>query len=149
MASLDIWVCHLVCEKYYYFWLVHHPSFVLICRYCLYSRWKNEAGERIPALMRVRGNALQRIKHIMKRVSKENIKPQGRLIGKLSHAAPAFLFDYMLLQVIIFTYNFVQPLYKIGKCVSDRAQWWLQMQVQNNVAWRFWVNNYKIDYYND
>ncbi|KAG6465042.1 hypothetical protein O3G_MSEX014901 [Manduca sexta] len=69
------------------------------CRYCLYSRWKNEAGERMPSLMRVRGNSLQRIKHIMKRVSKENIKPQGRLIGKLSHAAPAFLFDYMLLQI--------------------------------------------------
>ncbi|XP_063616072.1 THO complex subunit 2 [Cydia splendana] len=69
------------------------------CRYCLYSRWKNESGERLPALMRVRGNSLQRIKHIMKRVSKENIKPQGRLIGKLSHAAPQFLFDYMLLQI--------------------------------------------------
>lgn len=69
-------------------------------RYCLYARWKNEAGERIPALIRVRGNSLQKIKHIMKRVSKENIKPQGRLIGKLSHAAPAFLFDYVLLQVI-------------------------------------------------
>lgn len=67
----------------------------------MYSRWKNEAGERIPSLMRVRGNSLQRIKHIMKRVSKENIKPQGRLIGKLSHAAPAFLFDYMLLQVCL------------------------------------------------
>lgn len=35
----------------------------------------------------------------MKRVSKENIKPQGRLIGKLSHAAPTLIFDYMLLQV--------------------------------------------------
>ncbi|XP_041973437.1 THO complex subunit 2 isoform X2 [Aricia agestis] len=69
------------------------------CRYCLYSRWKNESGERIPSLIRVRGNSLQRIKHIMKRVSKENIKPQGRLIGKLSHAAPSFLFDYMLLQI--------------------------------------------------
>lgn len=65
----------------------------------MYSRWKNEAAERIPSLMRVRGNSLQRIKHIMKRVSKENIKPQGRLIGKLSHAAPALIFDYMLLQV--------------------------------------------------
>lgn len=79
---------------------------IVFSRYCLYSRWKNEAGERIPALMRVRGNALQRIKHIMKRVSKENIKPQGRLIGKLSHAAPAFLFDYMLLQVRFFCETF-------------------------------------------
>lgn len=76
-----------------------------LSRYCLYSRWKNEAGERIPSLIRVRGNSLQRIKHIMKRVSKENIKPQGRLIGKLSHAAPAFLFDYMLVQVCVRCYK--------------------------------------------
>lgn len=31
----------------------------------------------------------------MKRVSKENVKPLGRQIGKLSHCAPGFLFDYV------------------------------------------------------
>lgn len=31
----------------------------------------------------------------MKRVSKENIKPVGRLIGKLTHASPGVLFDYV------------------------------------------------------
>ncbi|XP_063823392.1 THO complex subunit 2 [Ostrinia nubilalis] len=88
------------------------------CRYCLYSRWKNEAGERIPALMRVRGNSLQRIKHIMKRVSKENIKPQGRLIGKLSHAAPAFLFDYMLLQIQTYD-NLIGPVVESLKYLTS------------------------------
>ncbi|XP_072941770.1 THO complex subunit 2 isoform X2 [Epargyreus clarus] len=88
------------------------------CRYCLYSRWKNESGERIPSLMRVRGNSLQRIKHIMKRVSKENIKPQGRLIGKLSHAAPAFLFDYMLLQIQTYD-NLIGPVVESLKYLTS------------------------------
>ncbi|XP_068627551.1 THO complex subunit 2 [Battus philenor] len=88
------------------------------CRYCLYSRWKNESGEKIPALMRVRGNSLQRIKHIMKRVSKENIKPQGRLIGKLSHAAPAFLFDYMLLQIQTYD-NLIGPVVESLKYLTS------------------------------
>ncbi|CAH2979751.1 unnamed protein product [Chilo suppressalis] len=88
------------------------------CRYCLYSRWKNEAGERIPSLMRVRGNSLQRIKHIMKRVSKENIKPQGRHIGKLSHAAPAFLFDYMLLQIQTYD-NLIGPVVESLKYLTS------------------------------
>ncbi|XP_012547253.2 THO complex subunit 2 isoform X1 [Bombyx mori] len=88
------------------------------CRYCLYARWKNEAGERIPALIRVRGNSLQKIKHIMKRVSKENIKPQGRLIGKLSHAAPAFLFDYVLLQIQTYD-NLIGPVVESMKYLTS------------------------------
>ncbi|XP_064073482.1 THO complex subunit 2 isoform X3 [Vanessa tameamea] len=88
------------------------------CRYCLYARWKNEAGEKIPSLMRVRGNSLQRIKHIMKRVSKENIKPQGRLIGKLSHAASAFLFDYMLLQIQTYD-NLIGPVVESLKYLTS------------------------------
>ncbi|VVC89139.1 unnamed protein product [Leptidea sinapis] len=88
------------------------------CRYCLYARWKNDSGEKIPSLMRVRGNSLQRIKHIMKRVSKENIKPQGRLIGKLSHAAPAFLFDYMLLQIQMYD-NLIGPVVESLKYLTS------------------------------
>ncbi|XP_048481158.1 THO complex subunit 2 isoform X2 [Plutella xylostella] len=88
------------------------------CRYCLYARWKNESGARIPCLMRVRGSSLQRIKHIMKRVSKENIKPQGRHIGKLSHAAPAFLFDYMLLQIQTYD-NLIGPVVESLKYLTS------------------------------
>lgn len=48
-----------------------------------------------PRLIRRRGAAQKQIKALMKRVSKENIKPVGRLIGKLSHCSPGFLFDYV------------------------------------------------------
>ena len=70
--------------------------FVLIFRYSLYGRWKNDTYLIQPKLIRRRGEAQKQIKALMKRVSKENIKPVGRLIGKLSHCSPGFLFDYVL-----------------------------------------------------
>lgn len=64
-------------------------------RFCLYGRWKNDTYLMQPKLIRRRGEAQKQIKALMKRVSKENIKPVGRLIGKLSHCSPGFLFDYV------------------------------------------------------
>lgn len=64
-------------------------------RFCLYGRWKNDTYLQQPKLIRRRGEAQKQIKAQMKRVSKENIKPVGRLIGKLSHCSPGFLFDYV------------------------------------------------------
>ncbi|KDR14733.1 THO complex subunit 2 [Zootermopsis nevadensis] len=78
------------------------------CRYCLYSRWKNETYQQHAKLLRKRGEALKKIKSIMKRVSKENIKPVGRLIGKLTHCSPGFLFDYVLVQIQIYD-NLINP----------------------------------------
>lgn len=66
-------------------------------RYALYSRWKNESYLVHPKLIRLRGNAEKEIKALMKRVSKENVKPVGRRIGKLTHSSPGFLFDYVSL----------------------------------------------------
>ncbi|XP_046395429.1 THO complex subunit 2 isoform X2 [Ischnura elegans] len=77
-------------------------------RYCLYSRWKNETYQLHAKLLRKRGESLKKIKSIMKRVSKENIKPAGRLIGKLTHSTPGFLFDYVLLQIQIYD-NLIGP----------------------------------------
>lgn len=65
------------------------------CRYSLYARWKNDTYLVHPKLIRRRGGAQKQIKALMKRVSKENVKPVGRLIGKLSHCSPGFLFDYV------------------------------------------------------
>ncbi|PSN57270.1 THO complex subunit 2, partial [Blattella germanica] len=76
--------------------------------YCLYSRWKNETYQQHAKLLRKRGEAQKKIKSIMKRVSKENIKPVGRLIGKLTHCSPGFLFDYVLLQIQIYD-NLINP----------------------------------------
>lgn len=78
------------------------------CRYCLYSRWKNDTYQTYPQLMRKRGDAQKQIKNLMKRVSKENVKPVGRLIGKLTHCSPGFLFDYVLLQIQVYD-NLILP----------------------------------------
>lgn len=64
-------------------------------RYALYNNWKNNSYLLHPKLIRLRGNAEQDIKALMKRVSKENVKPVGRRIGKLTHNSPGFLFDYV------------------------------------------------------
>ncbi|XP_058449396.1 THO complex subunit 2 [Malaya genurostris] len=77
-------------------------------RYSLYARWKNDTYLLQPKLIRRRGNAQKQIKALMKRVSKENSKPVGRLIGKLSHCSPGFLFDYILLQIQIYD-NLITP----------------------------------------
>ena len=77
-------------------------------RYALYSRWKNDVYQNHPRLIRKRGDAQKQIKNIMKRVSKENVKPVGRLIGKLTHSSPGVLFDYVLLQIQIYD-NLIAP----------------------------------------
>ncbi|KAF0296371.1 THO complex subunit 2 [Amphibalanus amphitrite] len=35
-------------------------------------------------------------KSLMKRISKENVKPLGRLMGKLTHNAPGYMFEYYI-----------------------------------------------------
>lgn len=77
-------------------------------RYSLYGRWKNDTYQIHPMLIRRRGQVQKHIKAIMKRVSKENVKPVGRQIGKLSHCSPGFLFDYILLQIQIYD-NLIGP----------------------------------------
>lgn len=64
-------------------------------RFSLYARWKNESYTVHPELIRRRGLVQKNTKALMKRVSKDNVKPIGRLIGKLSHCAPGILFDYV------------------------------------------------------
>ncbi|KAF5285042.1 hypothetical protein FQR65_LT02355 [Abscondita terminalis] len=77
-------------------------------RYCLYARWKNETYSLHPDLLRKRADSEKQIKNIMKRVSKENVKPVGRFIGKLTHSSPGFLFDYILVQVQVYD-NLIHP----------------------------------------
>lgn len=60
-------------------------------RYRLYHGWKKDPTNSL--LMKKRAGTLKKIKWIMKRLSKENIKLSGRQIGKLSHSNPSFLFD--------------------------------------------------------
>ncbi|XP_072285366.1 THO complex subunit 2-like [Pyxicephalus adspersus] len=68
-------------------------------RYRLYGQWKNETYNRHPLLVKVKAQTIDRAKYIMKRLTKENVKPSGRQIGKLSHSNPTILFDYILSQI--------------------------------------------------
>lgn len=77
-------------------------------RYRMYSLWKNETFQSHPLLIRRKADCVKRIKFIMKRVSKENVKPTGRALGKLSHSCPGFLFDYILSQIQLYD-NLIGP----------------------------------------
>ncbi|XP_023179884.2 THO complex subunit 2 [Drosophila hydei] len=77
-------------------------------RYSMYARWKNDSYQLHPNLIRRCGLAQRDIKALMKRVSKENVKPLGRLVGKYSHCTPGLLFDYILVQIQIYD-NLIGP----------------------------------------
>uniref|UniRef100_A0A2C9JZK7 THO complex subunit 2 n=1 Tax=Biomphalaria glabrata TaxID=6526 RepID=A0A2C9JZK7_BIOGL len=68
-------------------------------RYRLYGTWKNESYFLYPILIRTRADCLDRAKYIMKRLSKETVKPSGRQLGKLSHSNPGIVFEYILNQI--------------------------------------------------
>ncbi|XP_014219414.1 THO complex subunit 2 isoform X2 [Copidosoma floridanum] len=77
-------------------------------RYALYARWKNDTPNQHAALLKKRADAQKKIKNVVKRVSKETIKPVGRSIGKLTHSAPGVLFDYVLVQIQLYD-NLIGP----------------------------------------
>lgn len=64
-------------------------------RYRLYGSWKNETYAIHPLLMLKRVEVQKKTKGIMQRISKENVKPTSRKIGKLSHSSPTLVFDYV------------------------------------------------------
>lgn len=65
-------------------------------RYRLYGQWKNETYNSHPPLVKVKAQTIDKAKYIVKRLTKENVKPSGRQIGKLSHSNPTILFYYIL-----------------------------------------------------
>ncbi len=77
-------------------------------RYRLYCSWKNDSFQSHPLLIRRKADCAKRIKYIMKRLSKDNVKLIGRGLGKLSHGCPGFLFDYILSQIQIYD-NLIGP----------------------------------------
>ena len=64
-------------------------------RYQLYGQWKSQSYYTQPELIAARLGTLKRAKYIFSRLTKDNVKQQGRLIGKLSHANPVVFFEYV------------------------------------------------------
>ncbi|GMR39861.1 hypothetical protein PMAYCL1PPCAC_10056, partial [Pristionchus mayeri] len=77
-------------------------------RYRLYGRWKTVHTTRHPELTIERGKTIGRTKYVIKRLSKDTVKMMGRILGKLAHSHPSFVFDYLLGQVQTFD-NLIHP----------------------------------------
>ncbi|XP_015599457.1 THO complex subunit 2 isoform X2 [Cephus cinctus] len=105
LPSLSFMDCNCCVAEEVWNILKHYPY---QNRYCLYARWKNDTPLQHAALLRKRADAQKKIKSIMKRVSKETIKPVGRSIGKLTHSSPGVLFDYVLIQIQLYD-NLIGP----------------------------------------
>ena len=45
--------------------------------------------------MRKKADIQKKSKNIMQRISKENVKPTSRKIGKVTNSSPVLLFDYV------------------------------------------------------
>ncbi|XP_037087592.1 THO complex subunit 2-like [Pollicipes pollicipes] len=68
--------------------------------------------------MRKRADFIKMSKSLMKRISKENVKPLGRLMGKLTHNAPGYMFEYMLGQIQIYD-NLIGPMVDSLKYITN------------------------------
>jgi len=89
-------------------------------RYRLYAYWKNYAYTIHPALIVAKAKTIKRAKYITKRLSKDNLKPSGRHIGKLSHCNPCIIFDHH--HDLIQRYdNFIGPMVDALKYLNPLA----------------------------
>ena len=61
----------------------------------LYGIWKSDTYSQYPMLMRKKADIQKKSKAIMQRISKENVKPTSRKIGKVTNSSPVLLFDYV------------------------------------------------------
>ncbi|XP_058948707.2 THO complex subunit 2 [Pocillopora verrucosa] len=89
-------------------------------RYRLYGQWKNESYSNHPKMVVAKAATIKRAKYITKRLTKENVKPSGRQIGKLSHSNPGILFEYLLSQIQKYD-NFIGPVVDSLKYLTPLA----------------------------
>ena len=61
----------------------------------LYGVWKSDTYSQYPLLMRKKADIQKKSKAIMQRISKENVKPTSRKIGKVTNSSPVLLFEYV------------------------------------------------------
>ncbi|KAF6022557.1 THOC2 [Bugula neritina] len=87
-------------------------------RYQLYGQWKSQSYYTQPELIAARINTLKKAKYIFSRLTKDNVKQQGRMIGKLSHANPTVFFEYMFTQVQVYD-NLIGPIVDSLKYLSS------------------------------
>ncbi|KAJ3269169.1 THO complex subunit 2 [Terramyces sp. JEL0728] len=65
-------------------------------RYALYGEWRHITYSRIDVLQIASSGNRKDIQYIMNRLSKENVKLNGRQIGKIVHSNPTLTFSYII-----------------------------------------------------
>jgi THO complex subunit 2 len=108
---------------------------IIFLSFRLYGSWKGESLLLShPSLLRKRVDVVKKIKHLMRRISKENVKPMGRQLGKLAHSMPAVIFDYVSSQ-----FSFAELVahcnhrVKFSLCISFSLQILSQIQLFDNL----------------
>lgn len=88
-------------------------------RYALYGEWKSYTYAKIPELGPVMVGCRRDVHHLMNRLSKDNVKIQGRKIGMVAASNPTLVFTYILnaiegydnmIPVIVDTTKYLSPL---------------------------------------
>lgn len=87
-------------------------------RYTLYYNLKTELPNSTS--IRNRASIIKKIKYIMKRLTKENIRLFGRHIGKLTHSNPSILFEYILSQISSYD-NLIGPVVDSFKYLTSMS----------------------------
>lgn len=77
--------------------LIYYKLFMCFNRYALYNSWKNDTHKYHPKLLTRKVDVQKKARSVMKRLCKDNTKLSSRVIGKISHYAPGYLFDYVIL----------------------------------------------------
>ncbi|KAK9502579.1 hypothetical protein O3M35_011328 [Rhynocoris fuscipes] len=86
-------------------------------RYSMYYNWRIYLKTN-EAVLSKRFQGKVNAKACMKRVSKENVKQIGRLLGKLSHYSPVTLFDIILYQIQMYD-NLIGPVVDALKYMTN------------------------------
>jgi THO complex subunit 2 len=74
-------------------------------RYRMYAFWKNKSDQLHPEVLLAHKTATMETRFLMKRLSKENVKKFGRVLGKFSHSNPGAVFDKILATIQEDGYN--------------------------------------------
>jgi THO complex subunit 2 len=87
-------------------------------RFTIYGTWQTELYRDIPELLLKRAQTVKDAKRILRRVSKDNIKQYGRILGKITHANPLITFATMLDQIQVYE-NLIVPITECFRYVTD------------------------------
>ncbi|KAF6204563.1 hypothetical protein GE061_018723 [Apolygus lucorum] len=88
-------------------------------RYSIYYRWRKYLQDNQSILLKRCEGKVNAV-YCLKRVSKENVKQIGRLLGKLSHYSPATLFDYILFLIQVYD-NLIGPIVDSLKYMTNMS----------------------------